>query len=73
MTLLLFKFVPDYFVYNIVRFVPGLFGVSHGTIQFIFRFVPGLFGVSHGAIQFMAYEDLKNRYLNYYNLPLSSK
>lgn len=36
-------------------------------------FVPGIFGVSHGAIQFMAYEHLKTKYLERYNLPVETK
>lgn len=36
-------------------------------------FVPGIFGVSHGALQFMAYEEMKNRYNNYRNLPIDTK
>ncbi|XP_060813522.1 mitochondrial folate transporter/carrier [Bombus pascuorum] len=36
-------------------------------------FVPGMFGVSHGAIQFMVYEELKNWYNNYLNVPIDSK
>jgi len=36
-------------------------------------FVPGLFGVSHGAVQFMAYEEMKNKYHNYYNQDITTK
>ncbi|XP_066149740.1 solute carrier family 25 member 32-like [Euwallacea fornicatus] len=35
--------------------------------------VPGIFGVSHGAVQFMVYEEMKNNYQYYYNLPISKK
>lgn len=35
--------------------------------------VPGIFGVSHGAVQFMVYEEMKNQYQHYYNLPISKK
>lgn len=36
-------------------------------------FVPGVFGVSHGALQFMAYEEMKNSYNTYQNLPIDTK
>lgn len=36
-------------------------------------FVPGMFGVSHGALQFMTYEEMKNRYNEYRNLPIDIK
>lgn len=36
-------------------------------------FVPGMFGVSHGALQFMTYEEMKNRYNQYRNLPIDIK
>lgn len=35
--------------------------------------VPGIFGVSHGAVQFMVYEEMKNQYQHYRNLPISKK
>lgn len=36
-------------------------------------FVPGVFGVSHGALQFMAYEEMKNKFNMYKNLPIDTK
>lgn len=36
-------------------------------------FVPGMFGVSHGALQFMTYEEMKNRFNQYRNLPIDTK
>ncbi|XP_032529032.1 solute carrier family 25 member 32 [Danaus plexippus] len=36
-------------------------------------FIPGMFGVSHGALQFMTYEEMKNRYNQYRNLPIDIK
>lgn len=36
-------------------------------------FVPGMFGVSHGALQFMTYEEMKNRYNEYRQLPINTK
>ena len=35
--------------------------------------VPGLFGVSHGAIQFMTYEEMKNTYNEYRQVPIDTK
>lgn len=32
-----------------------------------------MFGVSHGALQFMTYEEMKNRYNQYRNLPIDIK
>lgn len=32
-----------------------------------------MFGVSHGALQFMTYEEMKNRYNEYRNLPIDIK
>lgn len=36
-------------------------------------FVPGMFGVSHGALQFMTYEEMKNKYNEYRNVPIDTK
>lgn len=36
-------------------------------------FVPGMFGVSHGALQFMTYEEMKNKYNQYRNVPIDTK
>ncbi|KFM69780.1 Mitochondrial folate transporter/carrier, partial [Stegodyphus mimosarum] len=30
-------------------------------------------GVSHGALQFMAYEEMKKKYISYYQLPVDDK
>lgn len=35
--------------------------------------VPGMFGVSHGALQFMAYEEMKKKYISYYQLSVDDK
>lgn len=32
-----------------------------------------MFGVSHGAIQFMTYEEMKNKYNQYRNVPIDTK
>lgn len=32
-----------------------------------------MFGVSHGAIQFMTYEEMKNKYNDYRNVPINAK
>lgn len=32
-----------------------------------------MFGVSHGAIQFMTYEEMKNKYNEYKQLPIDTK
>ena len=40
-----------------------------GFSGFYKGFVPGILGVSHGALQFMAYEQLKQKYLDKYDLP----
>ncbi|KYQ53417.1 Mitochondrial folate transporter/carrier [Trachymyrmex zeteki] len=42
-------------------------------IRGLYKAIPGLFGVSHGAIQFMAYEEMKNKYYNYLNVPIDTK
>ncbi|CAK9833934.1 Mitochondrial folate transporter/carrier [Anthophora retusa] len=46
---------------------------TEGWRGFYRGFVPGIFGVSHGAIQFMVYEELKNWYNNYLNVPIDTK
>ncbi|KAG8175154.1 hypothetical protein JTE90_012993 [Oedothorax gibbosus] len=35
--------------------------------------IPGMFGVSHGALQFCAYEEMKKKYISYYQLPVDDK
>lgn len=32
-----------------------------------------MFGVSHGALQFMTYEEMKNRYNIYRDMPINTK
>lgn len=32
-----------------------------------------MFGVSHGALQFMTYEEMKNKYNQYRNVPIDTK
>lgn len=44
-----------------------------GFAGFYKGFVPGMLGVSHGALQFMAYESLKQKYLDRYGLPQDVK
>lgn len=46
---------------------------SYYIVFFLQGLVPGLFGVSHGAIQFMVYEEMKNKYYNYLNVPIDTK
>lgn len=43
------------------------------SLEILQGFVPGILGVSHGAIQFMVYEELKNRYNKYLNVPIDTK
>ena len=40
-----------------------------GVSGFYKGFVPGMLGVSHGALQFMAYEFLKQQYVDRHSLP----
>ena len=44
-----------------------------GLSGFYKGFVPGMLGVSHGALQFMAYEYLKQKYIDRYSLPQDVK
>lgn len=44
----------------------GLKGLYRG-------FLPGVLGVSHTAVQFMVYDEMKNAYHRYYNMPLDSR
>ncbi|XP_063220382.1 solute carrier family 25 member 32 [Bacillus rossius redtenbacheri] len=47
---------------------------THEGIRGLYKgFVPGIFGVSHGALQFMTYEEMKNRYNQYKDLPIDTK
>ncbi|XP_055309845.1 mitochondrial folate transporter/carrier [Sitodiplosis mosellana] len=46
----------------------------HEGIRGLYRgFIPGMFGVSHGAIQFMTYEEMKNKFNQYRNVPIDTK
>lgn len=44
-----------------------------GLSGFYKGFVPGMLGVSHGALQFMAYEFMKQKYLDKHRLPQDAK
>ena len=52
-------------LYKVYKY-EGLHGLYKG-------FVPGIFGVSHGALQFMAYEKLKELYIEKYELQPNAK
>lgn len=53
-------------------FVPGKLNAMIITHSYNYLMI-GILGVSHGALQFMAYEDLKRRYTERYNLPPECK
>lgn len=44
-----------------------------GLAGFYKGFFPGMLGVSHGALQFMAYEHLKQKYIDHCQLPQDVK
>lgn len=46
---------------------------SEGVRGLYRGFVPSMLGVSHGALQFMTYEEMKNYYNEYRQLPIDTK
>jgi solute carrier family 25 folate transporter 32 len=65
--------VPAYKKYNGMMDAFRKVYRHEGITGFYKGFLPGMLGVSHGALQFMAYEYLKQRYIERYRLPQDIK